>query len=97
MIKNLVEDLILIGLLVLAAFLAWKYYFRALLLAGVEKTAAVAKEYVADVKTVGGVVAYPLDTATDFWKAVTAPAYISQDAQREAIAKIQAQLKGKMS
>lgn len=91
MIKDITEDLILVGLLLLAVFLVWKYYLKAALLSGAEAAKQAAANYFEDVKTVS----HPLDGVRDIVAGLTAPKYISQEEFRANIEKIKRNLAGK--
>lgn len=92
MIKDILEDLILIGLVILAAWLAWKYWLSGLLGSSVEAVKRTAAEYKADVGTIASAARSPWEVVNDLFTAKTP--YISQDQFRQNIAEIQRNLKG---
>lgn len=94
MIKDIAEDLILIGLVILALFLAWKYWLKDALAGvfqGAKETAAAYKE---DTKTIAAAASSPWETVKDLFRSTTP--YISQADQAAAIEKIKRNLAGKM-
>lgn len=87
MIKDLAEDLILIALLVLAAWAAWTFWLR-------DKYFATTEKYATDAKTVYQAATSPVETVKDLFRSTTP--YISQEQFRANIETIKRNLAGKM-
>lgn len=94
MIKDIAEDLILLALIIVALFLAWKYWLKGALLGGAEAIKETAAAYKADSKTIAAAAFSPVDTLKDIFRSTTP--YISQEQYRENIEKIKRNLAGKI-
>lgn len=92
MIKDLIEELLLVVLLIVALYLLWTKFLSGYFGKAAAAVSGVIEKEKAAVTTITTAASSPVDTLKDFWAALTAPDYISPDQYRENIALIQKNL-----
>lgn len=96
MIKSIVEEIVLVVLLIVAAYLIYQKWLKGWIASGATAAKELAAKEAASVKTIVSATVNPAETMEDFWKSISTE-YISQEQYRANIARIQAELDGRKS
>lgn len=95
MIKDLIEELILALLIIVALYLLWTKFLSGYFGKAADAVNNVIAKEKAAVTTITTAASSPVDTLSTFWDALTAPDYISPSDQAAAIALIAKNLQEK--